>query len=223
MRLNRAPDVRYAICTMQYAPDLPSHSDMPQSQHLPFAHQARSPPSSLPSRTRRARVAVIGAGVAGAACAQALVTQGRNLLSIDVFEAGPECYTEPLSISAHPYTLHPTPAGTGVGLVCEHLRHGDTLNPQPETRPPDPNLNLKRNPQTLNANADARGAGGKVKGLHNKFGDDVEVGVCPFFSAVAPTFRAQVWRHVCATARVQVCVYNRRCAGMCQVGQVGSG
>ena len=55
-------------------------------EHLPFAQPARPPPSPPPSRGRRARVAVIGAGVAGAACAEHLATAGKDLLSVTVLE-----------------------------------------------------------------------------------------------------------------------------------------
>ena len=49
-----------------------------------------------------------------------------------------------------------------------------------------------------------------MKGLRNKFGDGVEVGVCPFFSAVAPTFRAQVCVYVCASPGVGVCAQLKK-------------
>ena len=55
-------------------------------EHLPFAQPARPPPSPPPSRGRRARVAVIGAGVAGASCAEHLATAGKDLVSVTVLE-----------------------------------------------------------------------------------------------------------------------------------------
>ena len=53
---------------------------------MPFAQPARPPPSPPPSRGRRARVAVIGAGVAGASCAEHLATAGKDLVSVTVLE-----------------------------------------------------------------------------------------------------------------------------------------
>ena len=55
-------------------------------EHLPLRQPDCTPPSSPPSRVRRARVAVIGSGVAGAACAQALATRGKELVTVTVLE-----------------------------------------------------------------------------------------------------------------------------------------